>query len=120
MPQHGGLAASVTITMTLDQLRDGLGTALLSTGQEMSANQARRFACNANLIPMVLDGDTKILDLGLGKRLFNRYQRIALAHRDKGCCWRGCDRPPGWCEVHHANRPWAKGGQTNLSDGVLV
>jgi len=64
MPRHGGLSATVTIEIALDKLKDGLGIALLSTGEEMSASQARRFACNANLIPMVLDGESKILDLG--------------------------------------------------------
>jgi hypothetical protein len=118
MPQHGGLAATLTISMTLDQLRTGLGTVLLSTGEEMSAAQARRFACNAHLIPMVLDGESKILDLGMGKRLFDRYQRIALAKRDKGCCWAGCDRPPAWTEAHHLT--WhSRGGPTDLSNGAL-
>ncbi|MDQ3158473.1 MAG: 13E12 repeat family protein [Actinomycetota bacterium] len=118
MPQHGGLAASVTVTMTLDQLNDGLGTALLSTGGDMSAAQARRFACNANLIPIVLDGDSKILDLGQSKRVYDRYQRIALAKRDKGCVWKGCDRPPSWTEAHHLL--WhSRGGPTDLANGAL-
>ncbi|MDQ3155891.1 MAG: 13E12 repeat family protein [Actinomycetota bacterium] len=118
MPQHGGLAASVTIAMTLDQLNDGLGTALLSTGEEVSAGQARRFACNAQLIPMVLDGDSKILDLGQSKRVYDRYQRIALAKRDRGCVWKGCDRPHSWTEAHHL--VWhSRGGPTDLANGAL-
>ena len=84
----------------------------------MSASQARRFACNANLIPLVLDGDTKILDLGMSKRLYNRYQRIALATRDKGCTWRGCDRPPAWCEAHHLTW-YSHDGPTNMTNGAL-
>jgi hypothetical protein len=118
MPQHGGLAATITIEMTLDQLQDGLGTTLLSTGGEMSAAQARRFACNAQLIPIVLDGKSRILDLGLAKRLFNRHQRIALARRDKGCVWKGCDRPSSWCEAHHRNW-YSRGGPTDLANGAL-
>lgn len=118
MPMHGGLAASMTISMTLDQLNNGLGTATLSTGEEMSAGQARRFACNANLIPVVLDGDSKLLDLGMSKRLFNRYQRTALAKRDRGCCWKGCDRPPSWCESHHLEH-YGRGGPTDLDNGAL-
>ena len=118
MPSHGGLASTVTINIDLDKLRDQIGRATLSTGDEMSASQARRFACNANLIPIVLDGDSQILDLGLSKRLHNRYQRIAIANRDQGCVWRGCDRPPAWCEVHHPEW-WSHGGPTDLANGAL-
>jgi len=118
MPQHGGLATTMTINIDLEALKAGLGTALLSTGDEMSAAQARRFACNASLIPMVLDGTSKILDLGMAKRLYDRYQRIALAKRDKGCVWKGCDRPTSWCESHHLTH-WSQGGPTTLANGAL-
>ena len=118
MPQHGGLAASITVNVDLQKLHDLIGTATLSTGDEMSASQARRFACNANLIPMVLDGDSRILDLGVAQRIYNRYQRIALAKRDQGCCWKGCDRPPAWCESHHL--VWhSRGGPTTIANGAL-
>ena len=118
MPQHGGLAATVTINIGLEALKDQIGSATLSTGDDMSASQTRRFACNANLIPIVLDGNTKILDLGMSKRLYNRYQRIALATRDKGCTWRGCDRPPAWCEAHHLTW-YSHEGPTNMANGAL-
>ena len=118
MPQHGGLASTVTINIDYDALRNQIGSATLSTGDDMSASQARRFACNANLLPLVLDGNTKILDLGMSKRLYNRYQRIALATRDKGCTWRGCDRPPAWCEAHHLTW-YSHDGPTDMTNGAL-
>ena len=74
--------------------------------------------CDARLLPIVLDGKSKILDLGLSKRLHSRYQRVALAKRDKGCVWKGCDRPPSWCEVHHPQW-WSRGGPTDLNNGAL-
>jgi len=64
MSQHGGIAASVTVNVDLQKLQDLIGTAILSTGDDMSASQARRFACNANLIPMVLDGRFRSLRAG--------------------------------------------------------
>ncbi len=118
MPQHGGLAATITIDIDLDALRDQIGVATLSTGDLMSASQARRFACNAHLLPIVLDGKSTILDLGQSQRLFDKSQRIALAKRDKGCVWKGCDRPPAWCEAHHPDQ-WAHGGPTDLNNGAL-
>ena len=118
MPQHGGLAATVTIDVDIQALRDQIGAATLSTGDLMSAAQARRFACNANLLPIVLDGKSRILDQGQSQRLFDKNQRIALAKRDRGCVWMGCDRPPAWCEAHHPD-PWSNGGPTDLANGAL-
>ncbi|EFQ84097.1 hypothetical protein HMPREF0063_10813 [Aeromicrobium marinum DSM 15272] len=114
----GGLAATVTVNIDLKNLTDRVATATLSTGDQMSAAQTRRFACNAQLIPLVLDGSSRILDHGLAKRLHDRYQRIALAKRDGGCSWKGCDRPPAWCEAHHLT-PFSQGGETSVDNGAL-
>ena len=119
LPRHGVGNATVVITMSLDQLKTGLGEAMLDTGTAMSPGQVRRLACNATLIPAVLGANSAILDLGPVQRLYDRYQRIALAVRDRGCIWPGCDRPPSWCEAHHII-PWADGGPTDLANGCLL
>ena len=67
----------------------------------------------------MLSGDSRILDLGMTRRLFDRYQRIALAVRDQGCVFAGCDRPPAWCEAHHL-KAWKHGGPTDLANGCLL
>nr|WP_162184933.1 HNH endonuclease signature motif containing protein [Allokutzneria albata] len=46
-------------------------------------------------------------------------QRKALAVRDKGCAFPGCDRPPGWTEAHHVWH-WIDGGPTDLGNLVLL
>lgn len=76
-------------------------------------------ACNAGILPMVLGGDSAVLDLGRTRRLFDRDQRIALAHRDQGCIFKGCERPASWCEAHH-NTSWADNGPTDLANGCLL
>lgn len=119
LPQHGVANASIVITLGLDQLRSGLGHALLDTGTAISTSETRRLACNAQLIPAVLDGPSRILDLGTARRLYDRPQRLALALRDGGCIWPGCDRPPSWCEAHHIT-PWSEGGPTDLDNGCLL
>jgi hypothetical protein len=119
LPQHGGGNATIVITTSLDALRAGLGHAVLDTGTELSIGEVRRLACNASLVPAVLGGDSAVLDLGLGRRLFDRYQRLALALRDKGCVFPGCDRPPTSCEGHHITT-WAQGGPTDLANGCLL
>ena len=118
LPQAGGLPATITIGIELSALKAEIGKAGISTGGEMSASQARRFACNAELIPIVMDGTSRVIDISLAKRLHDRYQRIIIVKRDGGCCWKGCDRPPAWCEVHHPE-PYAAGGPTTVENGAL-
>jgi hypothetical protein len=117
---HGGLAATVIVTIDHQTLKTGLGTAALFDGTEVSPGQARRLACGAGIIPAVLDGPSAVLDLGREQRLFNRAQRVAMALRDKGCRAGGCDRPPSWTEAHHLTQPWAEGGSTDLENGILL
>ena len=120
LPQSGGVGANITINFDYNQLVSGIGAATLSTGTRISIHEARRLACEAKLIPMVFNGSPVPLDLGRDARVFNKYQRAALATRDGGCTFPGCDRPPNWCETHHARDTWAYGGTTNLEDGVLI
>jgi hypothetical protein len=119
LPRHGATSTTVVVTITLDQLLGGLGQTILDTGTLMSAGQARRLACNAGIIPAVLDGDSRILDLGTSRRLYDRHQRIALAVRDGGCIFPGCSRPPSFCEAHHIVE-WSRGGPTDLDHGCLL
>ena len=120
LPQAGGVDATVVVTMTLENLLgDSQTPALLDTGDRITADQARKLACEAGIIPMVLGGKSKILDLGRSKRLYDLHQRIAIRHRDKQCTTHGCDWPAAMCHVHH-NTPWSRGGNTNIADGRLL
>ncbi len=119
LPQHGVANATIVVTVALRQLQSGLGEATLDTGTTISAGQARRLACNADLIPAILDGTSRVLDLGRTRRLYTRHQRIALAVRDRGCIFPGCDRPPTWCEAHHLTA-WSRGGYTDTTTGCLL
>jgi len=118
LPSSAGNNVTIVVTIDLDALLTGIGAANLDTGGKISAGQARRLACNAGIIPVVLGGDSMPLDIGQEKRLFTRSQRIALGIRDKTCTAENCDRPPGWCEAHH-DVPWSKDGPTNLTNGRL-
>jgi hypothetical protein len=119
LPKHGGTATTVMVMTTLDQLREGVGVAETSTGDRLTAEQTRRLACQAGIIPVVLSGKGEILDLGRAKRLFTGPQRKAMAIRDRGCTADGCSIPAAWCEAHH-QQPWSRGGKTNLAHGKLL
>ena len=91
--------------------------ATCETGHEISAGEARRAACNAGLVPVVLGGESQPLDIGRAKRLFTEPQRRALATEYDSCAAEGCDRPFSWAELHHLT-PWARGGPTDLTNAL--
>jgi Domain of unknown function (DUF222)/HNH endonuclease len=114
---HGRSTYSLVVHVSEQQLREGAGAAVLETGAEVSIGQARRLACEAGILPLVLSGASVPLDLGREQRLFTRRQAIALSSRHQHCAAEGCERPFAWCELHHL-RPWSEGGPTDLDNAV--
>ena len=119
LPDHGGEPPQVVVTVDYDLLTRQLGPGLLDTGQNLSPQTVRRLACDARVLPAVLDGAGQPLDLGRQRRLVTGALRRALVLRDRGCTFPACDRPAKWCHGHHIE-PWADGGPTCLSNVVLV
>jgi hypothetical protein len=118
---HAGNGCEVLVKIDLDALLTGLtesGAASLDTGVAITAGEARRLACNAGLVPAVLDGDSMPLDLGRSRRLHSRTQRRALALMHDTCAIAGCTRPFAWCEIHHSRLSWYDGGRTDLVNGL--
>lgn len=139
----GGLPPQVQVTVSLERLRreatstdspdrlessaatgTDLGGALgdvpvLADQTPVPASVARRMACDAAVIPVVLGGDGEPLDIGRRTRVVPAGMRRALQIRDGGCRFAGCDRPASWCDAHHL-RPWADGGETSLSNLILL
>ena len=86
----------------------------------VSVQTIERLACGGAVQQVTVNESNQPLALGREQRLFSRHQRTALAIRDGGCRWPGCDRPPSWTEAHHT-RHWARdGGETNVSNGLLL
>ncbi|MFE4002601.1 DUF222 domain-containing protein [Nocardioides sp. YIM B13467] len=120
LPRHGGHGTTVFITMSVEDLRKDLGTAALGfDGEQITAAEARRMACNADLVPVVLGTDSEILDLGRTARLAYPVQHRALRLRDRCCQAEDCDAPAAWTEAHHL-KPWSEGGRTDLANMVLL
>jgi hypothetical protein len=111
----GGVGPTVVVHADLERLLhgDGYGTAFINGVGPISAEVARRLACEAELI-LSLDGaDGTCLD----QKSFGRHptpeQRRQVARRDQGCRYPGC----AWdvTDVHHI--VWAsKQGPTVLSN----
>ncbi|MEU0269650.1 DUF222 domain-containing protein [Nocardioides sp. NPDC006303] len=120
LPRHGGHGTTVFITMSVEDLRKDLGTAASGfDGEKITAAEARRMACNADLVPVVLGTDSEILDFGRTARLAYPIQHKALRLRDKCCQAEDCDAPAAWTEAHHL-KPWSEGGRTDLANMVLL
>jgi hypothetical protein len=87
---------------------------------DSQASLADRLRAAARRLPPVLGGaPTQPLDLGRTTRVVSPAQRTALAVRDGGCVFPGCDRPLAWCEAHHLVH-WLDGGPTDLDNLVLL
>ena len=119
VPHAGGIAATVVVTMTHQTLIGGLQAAGLCDGTRLSAGEARRLACEAGIIPVVLGGPSEPLDVGRQRRFHTKAQRIAMSVRDGGCTAVGCERPASMTHAHH-DTPWSHGGHTSVKDGRLL
>jgi hypothetical protein len=91
---------------------------LLFTGP-VTASTVRKIACDADIIPVLLGGQGRILDIGRASRVFPPHIRKALTARDQGCACPGCTIPATWCEAHHITY-WSRGGPTSTDNGTLL
>ncbi|MGW3854639.1 DUF222 domain-containing protein [Micromonospora arida] len=119
LPDNGGDRPQLVVTVPLEELVNGVRAGTLETGTRLTPGAVRRLACDAGVLPVVLDGNSQVLDVGRQRRLFTGPLRRALVLRDGGCAFPGCDRPPRWCDGHHI-RHWADGGVTALGNAVLL
>jgi hypothetical protein len=77
-----------------------------------------RLLCDARISRVITRGPSVPIDVGRTTRTVPGALWTALVVRDGGCVVAGCDRSPGWCEVHH-KIPWSRGGPTDLANCEL-
>ncbi|MEV1296060.1 DUF222 domain-containing protein [Pseudonocardia sp. NPDC049635] len=119
LPESGGHRPQVVVTVRLDDLERRARAATLEFSGQLSPAALRMLACDAAVLPVVLGGDGRPVDVGRARRTVTGSQRRAVTARDRGCAHPGCDRPPAWCEVHHI-LPWELGGPTDLDNLVML
>ena len=119
-PTHGGDRPRINVTIDWEQLRQlSVGGRVLGPDDAVSPGQLRQLCCDADILPVVLGGDSQVLDVGREHRPVTGPIRTALTVRDQGCVFPGCDKPPAACHAHHII-PWQDGGATSLANLVLV
>ena len=92
-------------------------TPWIEGGPHVSAETARRLACDAAVVEMTHDPGGGVLDVGRRRRTVSPALRRALDHRDRGCRFPGC--LARFCDAHHVTH-WARGGATRLANLVLL
>jgi hypothetical protein len=78
-----------------------------------------RLCCDASIARVLRRGPSLILELGRRTPVVSPAQHRALAHRDGGCGFPGCEAPHEWCDAHHIVH-WIRGGRTDLVNLVLL
>jgi hypothetical protein len=80
-------------------------------------------ACDAELVPVLLDGFGRALDVGESQYRFPPRIRRAIEIRDAHCTFGSCHAPPSWCHAHHLvafGRNGKPGGPTSEANGTLL
>lgn len=87
------------------------------SGADLPVEAVRRLACEADIIPVVLDGRSVPIDVGRAKRLATAHQRRALEAVHTTCAVPECDVRFDRCHIHHIDY-WEHGGTTDLVNMV--
>jgi hypothetical protein len=120
LPSVHGQRPHLMLTASVDALAGSPQAmpAELALAGPVHAETARRIACDASVSALTVAG-SEPLSVGREKRSIPAALRRALAHRDRGCRFPGCDRPPEWTDGHHVTH-WAHGGETSVANLVLL
>lgn len=111
-----GANGRLVVHVDLANLTDAAGSLCeTDSGTPVPIETMRRLACEADIIPVVLDGAGVALDEGRAKRLATPEQRTAIEAMHATCVFPGCSVGIDDCRIHHTT-PWQHGGNTDLDD----
>jgi len=114
----GNARIAMVVHVDLPTLTNGRhDTTLCETdsGVSLPVDTVRRMACDAGMIPVVLNGEGVVLDEGRAKRLATHEQRLAIEAMQATCSHPDCTVTIDDCRIHHIT-PWRSGGRTDLAD----
>jgi hypothetical protein len=94
------------------------GRSAIEDGPAVPGETARRLACDASLVRMLVDGEGEPLNVGRKTRTIPPAIRRAVKTRDGGCRYPGCTALH-FVDAHHVKH-WADGGETRLSNLVQL
>jgi hypothetical protein len=112
--------AEIVVHVDLETLQHGShagGTCRTALGADLPVETVRRLACEAEILPVVLDGRSVPIDVGRSKRLATVHQRRALEAIHPTCAIPDCEVIFDHCNIHHIDY-WENGGLTDLNNMV--
>jgi hypothetical protein len=112
--------ADICVHIDLQTMMSGLhATSVIDCGRdiELPVESYRRLACIHGVIPIVLNSDGVVVDMGRRTRFANRAQRRALRAMYKTCPIPGCTVDSRHCQPHHIHY-WRNMGLTDLDNLV--
>jgi hypothetical protein len=119
-PKVAGERPHMTVVVDVDALAGASDArSELEGGQPLHPETARRLACDAAITRVMTSGRSEPVDVGRRTPIVPHTIRRALVVRDRRCTFPACERPPEWCDAHHVKH-WADGGQTALSNLILL
>ncbi|HET8929326.1 MAG TPA: DUF222 domain-containing protein, partial [Acidimicrobiales bacterium] len=112
-PGSGGVPrAEVTLLLHDHEVTDAEGTPIPQADADV-------WGCDPEVWAVVANEMGIPVDVGHTKRLATIAQRRAIAIRDGGCTFPGCDAPIDWCDHHHV-WDWHKGGPTDMANLIAL
>lgn len=123
----GGSAAErvpeISVLVDLDTIVSGWHDQSIcetEDGVALPVETVRRMCCDADILPIVLDGKGEALDVGRSQRTANRAQRRALRAMHRTCAHPDCTVAFSTCDIHHI-RWWGKHhGPTDIDNLLPV
>lgn len=120
LPTGGGVRPQVSVMVDWDTLRGEVGEVILNTGQKLAPAEGRMMACDAKILPVVMNGKSLDWDVGKAKYVVSKLLREALILRDQHCAFPGCQHPPEWCHAHHLVSFFRRNGLTEIENLCLL
>jgi hypothetical protein len=85
----------------------------------LTPGTAAAWLTQADIERVVFDGPSKVIDVGVQRRLFAGGTRRAVEVRDRECFQEACEAPAERLQVDHIHEA-AKGGVTTQANGRLA
>jgi hypothetical protein len=88
----------------------------LSDGTVVTPGEVLPHLDRADVERAIFDGPSKVIDIGVRRRLFTGATRTTIQLRDRTCTHPSCDWPAEDCEIDHIT-PYEHGGETTQANG---
>ena len=88
----------------------------LSNGTVVSPGSLLPWLDEAWVERVVFSGPSRVMDVGVTRRLFHGATRRAVEVRDRECFHLFCDLPADQCQIDHI-QPWSAGGPKVVANG---